>query len=38
MTTPNGLRVTKREQTMGLRGMPEGELTFENLRGARQHG
>jgi len=27
----NGLRVTKREQTMGLRGMPEGELTFENL-------
>jgi alkylation response protein AidB-like acyl-CoA dehydrogenase len=26
-----GLRVTKREQTMGLRGMPEGELTFENL-------
>jgi 3-sulfinopropanoyl-CoA desulfinase len=25
------LRVTKREQTMGLRGMPEGELTFENL-------
>jgi alkylation response protein AidB-like acyl-CoA dehydrogenase len=31
-TGPNlGLRVTKREQTMGLRGMPEGELTFENL-------
>src|SRR3954468_22402703 len=29
---PNlGLRVTKREQTMGLRGMPEGELTFDNL-------
>jgi len=26
-----GLRVTKREQTMGMRGMPEGELTFENL-------
>jgi 3-sulfinopropanoyl-CoA desulfinase len=26
-----GLLVTKREQTMGLRGMPEGELTFENL-------
>ena len=26
-----GLTVTKREQTMGLRGMPEGELTFENL-------
>ncbi len=26
-----GLRVTKREKTMGLRGMPEGELTFENL-------
>jgi alkylation response protein AidB-like acyl-CoA dehydrogenase len=26
-----GLRVSKREQTMGLRGMPEGELTFENL-------
>jgi alkylation response protein AidB-like acyl-CoA dehydrogenase len=26
-----GLRVTKREQTMGLRGMPEGELTFEDL-------
>jgi alkylation response protein AidB-like acyl-CoA dehydrogenase len=25
------LRVTKREKTMGLRGMPEGELTFENL-------
>ena len=27
----NGLRMTRREQTMGLRGMPEGELTFENL-------
>ena len=26
-----GLRVTKRELTMGLRGMPEGELTFEDL-------
>ncbi len=26
-----GLRVSKREPTMGLRGMPEGELTFENL-------
>ena len=26
-----GLRVTKREKTMGLRGMPEGELTFDNL-------
>src|SRR5581483_9938304 len=26
-----GLRVVKREQTMGLRGMPEGELAFENL-------
>jgi len=25
------LRLTKREQTMGLRGMPEGELTFDNL-------
>ena len=30
-TRHKGLRVTKREQTMGLRGMPEGELTFENL-------
>ena len=26
-----GLRVSKREPTMGLRDMPEGELTFENL-------
>jgi alkylation response protein AidB-like acyl-CoA dehydrogenase len=26
-----GLRVARREQTMGLRGMPEGELVFENL-------
>ncbi len=26
-----GMRVTRREQTMGLRGMPEGELAFENL-------
>ena len=26
-----GLRATKREPTMGLRGMPEGEMTFENL-------
>ena len=26
-----GLRVSKREQTMGLRGMPEGELMFEDL-------
>ena len=25
------LRLTKREKTMGLRGMPEGELTFDNL-------
>ena len=30
--TPNlGLRVTRREQTMGLRGMPEGEIVFEDL-------
>ncbi|HMK80929.1 MAG TPA: 3-sulfinopropanoyl-CoA desulfinase [Xanthobacteraceae bacterium] len=28
---PKGLRVVRREQTMGLRGMPEGELVFENL-------
>ncbi|MGB7258870.1 MAG: 3-sulfinopropanoyl-CoA desulfinase [Pseudolabrys sp.] len=26
-----GLRVVRREQTMGLRGMPEGELAFENM-------
>jgi alkylation response protein AidB-like acyl-CoA dehydrogenase len=26
-----GLSVTKRETTMGLRGMPEGDLTFDNL-------
>jgi alkylation response protein AidB-like acyl-CoA dehydrogenase len=26
-----GLKVTRREKTMGLRGIPEGELTFENL-------
>jgi alkylation response protein AidB-like acyl-CoA dehydrogenase len=26
-----GLHVTRREKTMGLRGMPEGELLFENL-------
>lgn len=26
-----GLRVVRREQTMGLRGMPEGELAFEDL-------
>ncbi|HEY2756354.1 MAG TPA: acyl-CoA dehydrogenase family protein, partial [Pseudolabrys sp.] len=26
-----GLRVAKREQTMGLRGMPEGDLAFEDL-------
>jgi alkylation response protein AidB-like acyl-CoA dehydrogenase len=26
-----GLRVTRREKTMGLRGMPEGEILFENL-------
>ncbi len=26
-----GLKVSKRERTMGLRGMPEGELTFEDL-------
>ena len=31
MGTPDGLAVTRREQTMGLRGMPEGELTFDNL-------
>ncbi|MGI8525888.1 MAG: acyl-CoA dehydrogenase family protein, partial [Pseudolabrys sp.] len=27
----NGLTVSRREQTMGLRGMPEGEIVFENL-------
>jgi alkylation response protein AidB-like acyl-CoA dehydrogenase len=27
----NGLRVIRREQTMGLRGMPEGEIIFEDL-------
>jgi alkylation response protein AidB-like acyl-CoA dehydrogenase len=26
-----GLRVARREKTMGLRGMPEGELVFEDL-------
>jgi len=26
-----GLHVTRREKTMGLRGMPEGELVFEDL-------
>ncbi len=26
-----GLRVVRREKTMGLRGMPEGELVFENM-------
>jgi alkylation response protein AidB-like acyl-CoA dehydrogenase len=26
-----GLKVTRREKTMGLRGMPEGEIVFENL-------
>ena len=26
-----GLRLVRREQTMGLRGMPEGELAFEDL-------
>jgi alkylation response protein AidB-like acyl-CoA dehydrogenase len=26
-----GLRMARREQTMGLRGMPEGELAFEDL-------
>ncbi|MBI1202015.1 MAG: acyl-CoA dehydrogenase [Rhodopseudomonas sp.] len=29
--TPAGLMVSKREKTMGLRGMPEGELTFTDL-------
>lgn len=27
----DGLRIGKREQTMGLRGMPEGEIIFEDL-------
>src|SRR5690348_1021678 len=26
-----GLRLTRREKTMGLRGMPEGEIVFEDL-------
>jgi alkylation response protein AidB-like acyl-CoA dehydrogenase len=30
-TPKKGLIVSKREKTMGLRGMPEGELTFEGL-------
>jgi alkylation response protein AidB-like acyl-CoA dehydrogenase len=29
--TPKGLRLVKREPTMGLRGMLEGELAFEDL-------
>jgi len=29
--TAKGLRVIRRERTMGLRGMPEGELLFEDL-------
>lgn len=29
-----GLQVTRREKTMGLRGMPEGELVFDNLEAA----
>ncbi len=28
----SGLRVIRREQTMGLRGMPEGEIIFEDLK------
>jgi alkylation response protein AidB-like acyl-CoA dehydrogenase len=27
-----GMEMTKRENTLGLRGMPEGELTFTNLK------
>jgi alkylation response protein AidB-like acyl-CoA dehydrogenase len=30
-TRRKGLRVARRETTMGLRGMPEGELAFEDL-------
>jgi alkylation response protein AidB-like acyl-CoA dehydrogenase len=30
-TAAKGLNVTRREKTMGLRGMPESELVFENL-------
>ena len=30
-TLAKGLRVARRERTMGLRGMPEGELVFEDL-------
>ena len=33
-----GLRIGKREQTMGLRGMPEGELIFEDLEIPANHG
>jgi alkylation response protein AidB-like acyl-CoA dehydrogenase len=29
--SPNGFTVVSRERTMGLRGMPEAELRFENL-------
>jgi 3-sulfinopropanoyl-CoA desulfinase len=35
--TPKGLSVTKRMPTMGLRGMPEGELTFDNLEVPADH-
>ena len=28
----NGIKVTRREVTLGLRGMPEGEIEFEELR------
>ncbi|MCK6451358.1 MAG: acyl-CoA dehydrogenase family protein [Alphaproteobacteria bacterium] len=28
---PKGLKIVRREPTMGLRGMPEAELAFENL-------
>src|SRR5205807_457810 len=30
-TGTKALRVVRREKTMGLRGMPEGELVFDNL-------
>jgi alkylation response protein AidB-like acyl-CoA dehydrogenase len=30
-SSAKGLRIVRRERTMGLRGMPEGELAFEDL-------
>ena len=38
LNTPKGLIIGKREPALGLRGIPESELIFDNLERGLRHG